>query len=184
MAESPILTRPPVGRTDPPRGFLRLPGGPPREVFPELLELLGRDPQGREARPIAPVVGLGVDAPAKNIAGLTVDQAKQLEAKILEVIPGAKEVWVFGSRTIGKSTSDIDVVVVGTFGENSRAVLRGAEKVQKFAKQMGIPRPEGKPNNPRVDLNFHESVDAFLKWSREQPNYDPSRGVPNLQRME
>jgi len=135
-----------------------------------------------EARQVPQVVApVALDAAAQNIAGLTVAQAKQLEAKILEVIPGAKEVRVFGSRTRGKSTTDIDVVVIGEIIEDTSAVRSGMKKVQELAKKLGIPKPEGKP---RVDFNFSPSAEEFLKWSREQPNFDPLRGVPNLRRME
>ena len=129
-------------------------------------------------------IDLFPNEPAQNIAGLTVGQARELEAKILQSIPGAQSVWVFGSRTKGKSTSDIDILVVGTFDEGPNKIRRGQEKVQDYAKKMGIPRPEGKPNNPRIDFNFDQSTDAFIDRSRKEPNFDPSRWPPNLKRME
>lgn len=119
------------------------------------------------------------DLPARNIVGLTVNQAKQLEAKILEVIPGAEGVRVFGSRTRGVSNSDIDVVVKGSVSAATSAYRTAAKKVQDFAKKLGIPKPA---DRPRVDINVAESYRAFLRHSSEVG--DPSRGLPRLRRME
>jgi predicted nucleotidyltransferase len=117
--------------------------------------------------------------PARNIAGLTVNKAKQLEAKILEAIPGAEGVRVFGSRTRGVSTSDIDVVVKGSIDASTSAYRTGVKKVQDFAKNLGIPKPA---DRPRVDINVSPSYRSFLRWSSETG--DPSRGLPRLKRME
>jgi predicted nucleotidyltransferase len=119
------------------------------------------------------------DLPSANIAGLSVSQAKHLESEILRLIPGSSGVRVFGSRTRGVSTSDIDVVVKMS-EEISKPTLRAAiHKIQDVAKKMGIPKPE---NRPRVDVNVASSFRSFLRWSSEVG--DQSRGLPRIKRME
>jgi predicted nucleotidyltransferase len=117
--------------------------------------------------------------PSANIAGLSVSQAKHLESEILRLIPGSTGVRVFGSRTRGVSTSDIDVVVKMSEEISKRTLRAAIHKIQDVAKKMEIPKPE---NRPRVDVNVASSFRSFLKWSS---NFgDPSRGLPRLKRME
>jgi RHS repeat-associated protein len=119
--------------------------------------------------------------PSKNIVGLTIEQATQLEQRLLS-IPGAKQVRAFGSRTKGTSTaaSDLDIALIGQIDKYDPITKAIVREVQKFAKQLGI--GNGKGLLP-LDITPATSTRALNKSILANPEYNPAQGLPKYKKL-
>lgn len=117
-------------------------------------------------------------AAAENIAGITAEQAAKLR-ELLQRIPGAKQVFAFGSRTTGRSTaaSDLDFALIGEVSRLDPATLRAVREAQAYAESIGI--GTGKGRMP-LDINVYRSVQELKGAFRANPGFDAARGVPKL----
>jgi RHS repeat-associated protein len=119
---------------------------------------------------------------AKNIGGITAAQAAKLR-ELLESIPGVQKVGAFGSRTKGTYTaiSDLDIALFGEINRYNPNTLRIIREVQKYAESIGI--GTGKGHTP-LDINVWKSIKEMKQAFRNSPNFDPSKGVPTVMRIE
>lgn len=120
--------------------------------------------------------GRGSAGAAKNIGGITAEQAAKLR-ELLESIPGVQKVGAFGSRTKGTHTanSDLDIALFGEVNRFNPNTLRIIGEVQKYAESIGI--GTGKGHSP-LDINVWKSIRKMKQTFRNSPNFDPSKGVP------
>src|SRR5262249_46926364 len=119
--------------------------------------------------------------PARNIGGITAEQAAILEQKLMK-IPGVRQVWAFGSRTKGTFTakSDLDIAAFGEINKSDPATIEAMRDAQAYAARIGI--GNGKGYRP-LDFNSYGNASEMKKAFQANPNFDPALGVPKLKKL-
>ena len=122
----------------------------------------------------------GINA-ARNVMGLTREQAAALNYRLSQ-IPGATDVRVFGSRTTGVANvgSDLDIAVFGDIVHSDAATLQAVRAAQSYARQINL----GNGRQYPLDINTWQSPAGMRQSFLSNPQYDPTRGLPNLKKLE